>query len=78
MIGRGKGRLSVVRQCALLDVARSSAYYRPTGDSEAALALMRRIDRNFFSPSTRFMAAGAYRRCSPATANRWGGVGFGG
>ncbi len=47
MIGRGKDKLSVVRQCALLGVARSSAYYRPTGDSEEELGLMRRIDRIF-------------------------------
>lgn len=47
MIGRGKGKLSVVRQCALLGVARSSAYYRPMGDSDEELALMRRIDRIF-------------------------------
>lgn len=40
-------KLSVVRQCALLGVARSSLYYRPRGDSEEELALMRRIDRIF-------------------------------
>lgn len=39
--------LSVVGQCALLGVARSSAYYRPVGDSQAELELMRRIDRHF-------------------------------
>lgn len=32
---------------ALLGVARSSLYYRPTGDSAEELALMRRIDRIF-------------------------------
>lgn len=47
MIGRGKGELSVARRCALLGVARSSAYCRPTGDSEEELALMERIDRIF-------------------------------
>lgn len=36
--------LPIVRQCALLDVARSTAYYRPQGPSEADHALMRRID----------------------------------
>lgn len=40
-------KLSVVGQCALLGVARSSAYYRPAGDSEEELELMRRIDRIF-------------------------------
>jgi putative transposase len=33
-----------VRQCQLLKLARSTAYYQPTPVSETALALMRRID----------------------------------
>jgi putative transposase len=36
--------LPVVRQCQILSLARSSAYYRPQEASEADLALMRRID----------------------------------
>ena len=36
--------LSVVRQCQLLGVARSTAYYQPRPVSDTALALMRRID----------------------------------
>ncbi len=36
--------LPVVRQCQLLNVARSTAYYQPTPVSETTLALMRRID----------------------------------
>ncbi len=36
--------LPVVRQCQLLGVARSSAYYQPRPVSETTLALMRRID----------------------------------
>ena len=36
--------LPVVRQCELLDVARSTAYYQPLPVSEADLTLMRRID----------------------------------
>jgi putative transposase len=36
--------LPIVRQCALLGVARSTAYYRPQPVPEADLALMRRID----------------------------------
>ena len=36
--------LSVVRQCQLLKLARSTAYYQPTPVSAAELALMRRID----------------------------------
>jgi len=36
--------LPIVRQCVLLGVARSTAYYRPQPVPEADLALMRRID----------------------------------
>ena len=39
-----EGRLSVARQRALLGLSRSSPYYEPKGESEANLALMRRID----------------------------------
>jgi putative transposase len=37
-------RLPVRRQCQLLKLARSTAYYHPTPVSEPVLALMRRID----------------------------------
>ena len=36
--------LSILRQCELLDLARSTLYYRPQPVSDADLALMRRID----------------------------------
>jgi putative transposase len=36
--------LPVTRQCQVLSLARSTAYYRPQEASEAELALMRRID----------------------------------
>ncbi len=36
--------LPVVRQCHLLEVARSTAYYQPTSVADAKLGLMRRID----------------------------------
>src|SRR5512141_19610 len=36
--------LSVVRQCQLLEVARSTAYYQPTAVADSELVLMRRID----------------------------------
>ena len=36
--------LTKTRRCALLDVARSSAYYHPEPVSETDLALMRLID----------------------------------
>jgi putative transposase len=37
-------RLPIVRQAQLLDVSRSSTYYRPQPTSDADLALMRRMD----------------------------------
>ena len=36
--------LAITRRCALLEVARSTVYYRPTGVSAEDLALMRRLD----------------------------------
>ena len=42
-------RLSIVRQCALLQISRSGRYYRPTSESAATLALMRRIDEAFLA-----------------------------
>ena len=40
-------RLSVVRQCELVDISRSSYYYTPSGESEFNLKLMGEIDRQF-------------------------------
>jgi len=39
--------LSVVRQCALLGLPRSSFYYTPVAVSEADLTLMRRLDEQY-------------------------------
>ena len=39
--------LSIVRQCALLQMSRSGRYYRPTGETAATLTLMRLIDEAF-------------------------------
>jgi len=40
-------RLTIARQCELLGLARSTCYYRPTGESAENLALMRRIDEQY-------------------------------
>jgi len=45
LIESGHPRLSIVRQCELLAVNRSSYYYRPTGETEMNLELMRLIDK---------------------------------
>lgn len=47
MVHSGHGTLSVVRQCVLLKIARSSLYYERTGESAINLALMQEIDRAF-------------------------------
>src|SRR5947209_10788452 len=39
--------LSVSRQCALLEIARSSFYYRPRPESAEELDLLKRLHRNF-------------------------------
>lgn len=44
MIDRDHSRLSVTRQCELLDLPRSTFYYRPEPVSPTDLALMRRLD----------------------------------
>jgi putative transposase len=47
MIEPGHPRLSIVRQCELASISRSSFYREPTAVSEATLRLMRRIDEQF-------------------------------
>jgi putative transposase len=53
-VGRRRGliepdhpRLSIVRQCPLVALGRSSFYHRPAGEGAENLALMRRIDEQF-------------------------------
>jgi putative transposase len=43
-VDRPTDAISVVRQCQLLDVNRSSVYYQPQPESDLNLAVMRRID----------------------------------
>ncbi len=47
MIEPGHPSLSVVRQCELVSISRSSFYRRPTGETAETLALMRLIDAQF-------------------------------
>ena len=46
-VDREHPSLSVVRQCALLGVSRSSLYYRPKGASDDDLSLMQTMDRQY-------------------------------
>ena len=47
MIRKGHPKLSVVRQCSLLGVHRSGVYYKPQGESELNLELMRLMDEHY-------------------------------
>ena len=48
MIEPDHPRLSIVRQCALVRIARSSHYYTGGGESALNLQLMRLIDEQYF------------------------------
>ncbi|KAF0146969.1 MAG: integrase catalytic subunit [bacterium] len=47
MVDRAHPSLPVVRQCQLLDLARSSIYYRPVPADPDDLVLMRAIDEQY-------------------------------
>lgn len=47
MIDRGHPKLSLVRQCALLEISRSSLYCQPTEAGAQDLELMARMDRQY-------------------------------
>ena len=47
MIDRDHAKLSVSRQCKLVDISRSSLYYRPVGPDQEDLDLMAMMDRQY-------------------------------
>ena len=47
MIDREEPKLSLVRQCALLDISRSSLYYLPTETGAEDMELMALIDQQY-------------------------------
>ena len=47
MIRRGHSKLSIVQQCKLLTIHRSGIYYKPKGESELNLELMRLMDEHY-------------------------------
>ena len=47
MIEVGHAQISIVRQCQLLDLARSTRYYQPRGESDRNLHLMRLLDEQY-------------------------------
>ena len=51
MVGRKPPALSIVRQCALLGVSRSSLYYRPKEASTEELSPMKEMERQHLATS---------------------------
>ena len=51
LVDRDHRSLSIARQCALLEVSRSSLYYRPKGASDDDLSLMQTMDRQYLETS---------------------------
>lgn len=49
MLDSGRRGLSIVRQCELLGLPRSTCYYLPRGESAKNLALMRAIDEQYLA-----------------------------
>ena len=49
MVDREHPVLSTVRQCTLLDITRSSLYYRRKGTSPEDLAVMKAIDQQYLA-----------------------------
>jgi putative transposase len=58
LVEQGHPQLSVLRQCELLGLCRSSYYYQPASESQENLELMRLIDRE-------------YTRCPFYGSRRW-------
>lgn len=47
MISKGHSKLSIVKQCNLLQIHRSGLYYKPLGESKLNLRLMRLMDQHY-------------------------------
>ena len=73
LVDRQHGSLSIVRQCALMGVSRSSLYYRPKGTSQQDLSLMREMDRQYLETpfcGSRRMRASLERQGMPVSRRR--------
>ena len=73
LVDRQHGSLSIVRQCALLGVSRSSLYYRPRETSQQDLSLMREMDRQYLETpfyGSRRMRASLDRQGMPVS-RKW-------
>ena len=75
MVGRERHKLSLSRRSRLLGISRGSLYYRPTGESQKNLALMRRIDEQYLKTpwyGARQMARTLRRQGHPVGRKRVG------
>ena len=73
LVDRQHGSLSIVRQCALMGVSRSSLYHRPKETSQQALTLMREMDRQYLETpfyGSRRMKASLDRQGMPVSRKR--------
>ena len=73
LVDRRHRDLSIVRQCQLLGVSRSSLYYRPKGTSQQDLSLMRELDRQYLETpfyGSRRMKASLERQGLPVSRKR--------
>ena len=73
LVDRQHQTLSIVRQCALLGVGRSSLYYRPKETSQQDLSLMREMDRQYLETpfyGSRRMRASLERQGMPVSRKR--------
>ena len=77
MIDHGHPRLSIVRQCELVSISRSSFYREPTPESVENLAFMRLIDEQFLEDAM-ILARGRWRGTCGALAGASGAIGSAG
>ena len=73
LVDRQHRSLSILRQCALLGVSRSSLYYRPKETSQQALSLMMEMDRQYLETpfyGSRRMKASLDRQGMPVSRKR--------
>ncbi len=73
LVDRRHRHLSVVRQCALLGLSRSSLYYRAKVTSQQDLSLMRELDRQYLETpfyGSRRMRASLERQGMPVSRKR--------
>ncbi len=73
LVDRQHRALSIVRQCALLGVSRSSLYYRAKETSQKDLSLMRELDRQYLETpfyGSRRMRASLERQGLPVSRRR--------